>query len=569
MKFEDLAVYLEELEKTSSRLKITDILAHVLKKSSSNEIDKVIYLSLGILAPSYKGIVFNAADQMMIRAISRAYQVDMDKVKNLYREKGDLGLVSYEFARKKASDLTVIDVYDKLLESAKEGGEGSQERRVEKLSSLLLSLDNLSAKFVTRIPLGKLRLGFSEKTVIDALAIAKFGDKSKKAKLQKVFEVVPDVGLLAKKLPTNPKPVLGIPVFPMLAQRLNSPSDMIKKMGTVAIEPKFDGLRIQIHFKKGTGGKVSEFHAFTRNLHDVSLMFPELSKLGEQLDAKEVILDSEGIGIDEKTKKILDFQTIMTRRRKHEIEATAKSIPANFYCFDILYKDGLSLMDKSYLERRKILKETVRSFPKKVGNSLLRIDEEVITKNPKTITELYLAKVKEGLEGIMVKKAESAYVPGRTGWRWVKMKQEESATGKLSDTIDCIVMGYTVGQGKRTSFGLGQFLVGVKDGENVKTVTKVGTGLTDEQFRELKIKLEKIKVREKPKEYLVNKILEPDYWVVPQVVVEIAADDITKSPNHTAGLALRFPRLVRFRDDKSPNEATTVTEVEKLYNLQK
>lgn len=558
MKFSEFAGYLEELEKTSSRLKIIDILADLLKKSDKDEIDKVVYLSLGILAPSFKGIVFNAADQMIIRAISKAYDIDIDKVKSLYKEKGDLGIVSFELAKNKKSNLSVSNVFDKLSASAIEEGEGSQERRVEKLASLLSSLDNLSAKFIARITLGKLRLGFSEKTIIDALAIAKFGDKTKKGRLQKAFEVMPDIGLIAKKLPSNPTPVIGIPVSPMLAQRLNSPSEMVKKMGEVGIEPKFDGLRVQIHFKR----KPFEFHAYTRNLHDISLMFPELSKIGEFVKADELILDSEGIGIDEKTKQILDFQTIMTRRRKHEIAAFAKSIPANFYVFDCIYKNGESLMSKTYLERRKILKDTVKSGP------LLHVDEEMTTKDPKVISDFYTKKIKEGLEGIMIKKADSEYVPGRTGWRWVKMKQEESAEGKLSDTIDCIVMGYTVGQGKRTNFGIGQFLVGVIDGEDIKTVTKVGTGLTDEQFRELKARLEKLKVKDKPKEYQVNKILEPDYWVIPSLIVEIAADDITVSPNHTAGFALRFPRLVKFRDDKSIDEATSLKELGKIYKLQ-
>ncbi len=221
-------------------------------------------------------------------------------------------------------------------------------------------------------------------------------------------------------------------------------------------------------------------------------------------------------------------------------------------------------MDKTYRQRREILKKTVKNIP----NSLLKIDEAVITKDPKAITDFYLKKTKEGMEGIMIKKVDSDYVPGRTGWRWVKMKQEESSEGKLSDTVDCIIMGYTTGKGKRISFGVGQFLVGVLDGDKIKTVTKVGTGLTDEQFRELKTRLEKLKVKDKPKEYEVSKILEPNFWVTPSVIVEIAADDITKSPNHTAGYALRFPRLVKFRDDKDVKDATTVKEVEKLYKLQ-
>src|SRR5260221_6125280 len=560
MQFSEFAIYLEKLEKTASRLAITDILAELFKKADKDEIDKVIYLSLGILAPSFRGIVFNAADQMIIRAISIANTVPIEKVKSLYRQKGDLGTVSFELSKNKKSDLSVTNIYEKLVSAAKENGEGSQERRVAKIAEILSQVDSLSAKFITRIPLGKLRLGFADNTIIDALSIKEKGDKSLSKKLIKAYEVLPDIGLLAKTLPlNNPKPVLGIPVIPMLAQRLKSPEEMIKKMGEVAVEPKFDGLRVEIHFsKKG-------IHAFTRNLHDITPMFPELTEIGNYMSAKEVILDSEVIGINEKTLAELDFQDTMTRRRKHDIAGTATKIPVKFCVFDILYKDGVNLMETPYVERKEILEKTIKE------NKLLKTVAYTLTNDPKVISDCYKEELGKGLEGIIAKKASGKYVPGRTGWNWVKMKQVEEAEGKLSDTVDCIVMGYSVGKGKRTNFGLGQFLVGVLDtptGE-IKTITKVGTGLKDEEFRELKARLQKLKVKDKPKEYLVNKILEPDYWVNPSLVVEIAADDITVSPNHTAGFALRFPRLVNFRDDKSVKEATNLKEVEKLYKLQK
>lgn len=566
MKIGNLSKYLQKLEDTASRNEITKILSDLFKESSKDEIDKIVYLSLGTLAPSYKNIIFNIADQMMIRVLAKAYKTDIEKVKSLYKQKGDLGTVAYQLAKNKGSNLEVSKVYDELVSIAKEGGTGSQERRVEKMAALFGSLDPLSAKFVTRIPLGKLRLGFSDLTIIDALSWMEKKDKSAKSSLARAHEVLPDIGLLAREVKekgikdatSNPKPVLGVPVAPMLAQRLPSPEEMVKKMGKVGIEPKFDGVRVQIHYKKG-----EKIHAYTRNLHDISDMFPELEKVGNQLNAKEVILDSEAIGVDEKTKALLDFQTTMTRRRKHEVASFASRIPITFYVFDCILVDGKNLMKEPYLKRREILKKIVKN------GSLLRIDEEVTTEDPKTIGNYYQQKIKEGLEGIMIKKADSGYIPGRTGWRWVKMKQTEKTAGKLSDTVDCVIMGYTQGQGKRASFGLGQFLAGVKDKDEFKSVTKVGTGLTDVQFKTLKNKLQKIVTKEKPKEYVVNKILVPDYWVKPQVVVELAADDITKSPNHTAGYALRFPRLVQFREDKDAKDATTIKEVENLYKLQK
>lgn len=567
MKFVQLAVYLEELEKTSSRIEITKILSDIFNKSDAAEIDKIVYLLLGRLAPSYRGIVFNLADKLVLQSVSQAYGYDLEKSKKLYKQKGDLGIVAQELAgNTRDGSLSVNDVYEKMLAVARDQGEGSVEKKVSGLAEILKRMDAKSAKYITRIPLGKLRLGFSDLTVLDALSWMEIGDKSKKTALTRAYEVLPDIGLLAKlvkqkgidQATKTVKPMLGVPVMPMLAQRIKSVSEMIEKMGEVTVEPKYDGLRVLIHFKRG-----KQIKAFTRNLNDISPMFPELDTLKDATSADELILDTEAVGIDEETKKLADFQTTMQRRRKHEIADTATKIPLVFNVFDIVYRNGESLMQEEYLKRRELLAKTLKETSK------FRITPFAVTDNPDIVREHYTKYIKQGLEGIIVKKSTAPYVPGRTGYRWVKMKQSEKASGKLSDTVDCVIMGYTGGQGKRVSFGLGQFLAGVRDGDSFKTVTKVGTGLTDEQFKELKIRLEPLIAKEQPKEYDVSKALVPDFWVKPEVIVELAADDLTVSPNHTAGYALRFPRLVKFRDDKSPEQATTVKEVKKLYKLQK
>jgi len=569
MKFRKLASYLDKLEKTSSRIEITKILADLFKKTDSNEIDTVIYLVLGQLAPSYKGVILNIAEKMMIRVLGRTYGRKDDEVMAAYKKAGDLGNVAQELGtgqKVQGTGLSVKDVHDELMKVARDGGEGSQERKIELLAGLLKKLDPLSSRFVARIPVGRLRLGFSDKTVLDALSWMETGGKTAKGDLERAYFVLPDVGLLAKnvkekgikKAVIEIKPVFGVPVLPMLAQRIKSPEEMIEKMGKISVEPKLDGLRLSIHYKKG-----GEVEAFTRNLNENSWMFPELQKIGVQINAREVILDCEAVGLDEETKAMANFQKTMTRRRKHEIEETLKKIGIEFFVFDILLKDGENLMTKPFAQRRKTLEETI-----KLGGVLKVVDSEA-TGDPERINELYRENIKKGFEGIIVKKVDAAYVAGRTGWRWVKMKQEATSSAKLADTIDAIVMGYSAGRGKRAGFGVGQFLVGVKDGEKVKTATKIGTGITDEKFRELRKRLEKIKTKEKPKEYEVHKDLYPDFWVVPSLVVEIAADEITVSPKHTAGLALRFPRLIRFRDDKSPKDATTLVELQSLFKMQK
>ncbi len=585
MTFRRLAEYFQELEKTSSRLKITEILSRLFKESSGTEIDKITYLSLGVLLPPYEGLEFQMAEKMIIRALAEAFGVETAVVQKRYKEVGDLGTVGEElkekgkgrkiqsqlFAKEKHSraNLSVNEVYERLLTIAKETGAGSVEKKIEKMATLLEDLDALSVRFVTRVPLGRLRLGFSDLTILDALSWMEKGDKSLRPELEAAFNVRADIGEIAKRVRETGvkgvkevKPAVGTPILPALAQRLGTVEEMLEKMGTVAIEPKYDGTRLQIHLKRA---KETEVRIFTRNLENVTLMFPDIAEaVKKEVRVREVIFDSEGVGIDPKTGCYLPFQETIKRKRKHGIEAAAKEIPLKCFVFDVLFKDGKSLLSSPLLERRKILEKILPSHP-----NVLMISPQVITNDPEKMRAFHEEQVKKGLEGAMVKKANAPYEAGRRGFAWVKFKQEETKKGGgLADTVDAVIMGVTRGRGKRAQFGVGSFLVGVRKGEKFVTVTNIGTGLTDEQFRELSERSEKLKVSEKPKNYEVHKNQEPDIWVKPKVVVEIQADNITKSPIHTAGLALRFPRLVKFRDDKSVEQATTVGEVEKLYWLQ-
>jgi DNA ligase-1 len=564
MTFSSFAQKLSTLNGVTSRLTITAEIASLLQQVSGKELSDVCYLLTGSLAPTYEGVVFQIADNMMIEAISNAFSKEKQLVQSDYKAKGDLGDVVFEYATRTTSSLSVSQVFDELVLIAKESGEASQERKIAGLSTLLTSVDKLGAQFLVRIVLGNLRLGFSDKTILDALATLVSGDKKE---LTRAYEVIPDIGKLAvsvvekgySQTVNNPMPVIGTPVMPMLAQRMKSPAEMVKKMGKVAIEPKFDGLRVLIHFDR----KAHIVKAFTRNMNDISDMFPELSEMGKWIKADKIILDTEGVGLDSERLALADFQTTMQRRRKHEISQMQTEIPIQFQVFDVLLIDETNMMQVPYEDRRKRMAETV------VSGELFKIDEYWVTDDPEVITSKHKELRSQGLEGVIVKKIDSTYVPGRLGWRWVKMKEAEEATGKLSDTVDCVIMGYTQGQGKRASFGIGQFLVGIRHGETIETVSKVGTGLTDDQFKELESRLTKLKVEAMPDHYTVHKNLTPDFWVKPQVVVELAADDITVSPNHTAGYALRFPRLVTFRDDKSVQQITTFDELVELFKLQK
>jgi DNA ligase-1 len=332
---------------------------------------------------------------------------------------------------------------------------------------------------------------------------------------------------------------------------------MIKKMGEVAVEPKYDGVRVQIHYK------ASGVSTFSRNLENTTDMFSELGRVGEELNAKDAILDCEAVGVDSKTGKLVSFQETTTRKRKHDIASAQHNVPLKFFVFDILYKDGKDLLDVPLSERRKLLEQTLR--PKK----LLALSPQIITSEPEVIRQYHDEQLHKGLEGVVVKKWVSPYEPGRRGYSWVKFKEEEGKTGKLTDTIDAVVMGYYVGEGKRTDFGIGAFLVGVKRGEQFVTLTKIGTGVSDVLWKEIQQELHTIRSLHQPKEYAdVNKIFTPDVWVEPNVVVEIAGDDLTKSPSHGAGFAVRFPRLVHIRRDKGPHQITTVSEVKRMFENQ-
>lgn len=287
-------------------------------------------------------------------------------------------------------------------------------------------------------------------------------------------------------------------------------------------------------------------------------VFPELKDLSKFIKADEVILDTEAVGVDPKREMFLDFQKTISRRRKHDVEKSSGEIPLQFQVFDILLSNGKSFLAEPYIDRRKEIEKVV------VNGSLLRVDEFTITKDPNLIKKLHEKYLKMGLEGVVVKKADGKYVSGRTGWNWVKMKEEEGAKGRLSDTIDCIVMGYFTGKGKRTQFGLGKILVGIKDGDKIRTLTKVGTGLTEAMLVEIKNRLNKLKSNEKPKEYEAQKDLIPDVWVTPSLIVEVTADSISKSTKHSLGLSLRFPRFLKIREDKGIRDATTLLELKEI-----
>lgn len=575
MTFSDLSIYFQKLEQTPSRLSMTEILSDLFKKASASEIGEICYLLQGRVAPLYEAIEFGIADKLMIRAIASAYSTPESEVLKRFKKHGDLGITGEEVSsiKYKVSSIktkTIHNVFTTLTELAHLAGVGSQEKKIQLLSKLFSSSDSLSVRYLVRIPLNKLRLGFSDMTILDGLSWMLTGDKSRRERLEAAHDVRPDLGYIATHVKkhgiggiSHVQAKVGAPILAALCQRLPNAEEMIDKMGEVDVEPKYDGVRTQIHFSKSkVKSQKSKVSSFSRNLENTTLMYPELEHITKQIKANEVILDSEAVGYDEKHNRIIPFQETVTRKRKHDVTLFSKSVPLRFFVFDILSKDGEDLMNMPLSKRRALLEKTIVSGP------ILMISPHIVTSDIATLRSYHNTQIQQGLEGVVVKKWEGIYEPGRRGFTWVKFK-EEGKIGKLADTVDCVVMGYYKGEGKRTSFGIGALLVGVKKGEHFLTITKVGTGVSDELWKQLAKDLGKQKIESRPKQYEeIDKILEPDVWINPSMVVEIAADDITKSPIHGAKFALRFPRLVHIRTDKTVDQITTTKELETMYNNQ-
>lgn len=591
MRFYTLAKYLEKLEGTSKRLEITSILAELLKDLNSEEVQNTVYLILGTLKAPFEDQKFNIADKMMLKILEQTFatatnHITLEKITQMYKEKGDLGDVAAELTNNTEDKVAhnIVDIHEKMLVIAKTEGNGSQETKIRKTSSMLKDLGALSAKYAVRIMLGTTRLGFTELTVIDALAQL-VGNKESAEQIEAVYSVHPDIGLIAKKIKAHGLKGIseidvevGVPILSQKAQRISGAEEAIEKMGSVFAEFKFDGTRVQLHLDRNktiksiTSDQTTLFQddiekilvkTYTRNLEETTHQYPDVIEAAKkQIKADSIILDGEAIGYNKQTGEFLPFQETIQRKRKHGVAETAKDIPLKYFVFDILYLNGKSLVKLPLRERKEILKGVISE-----GDTLV-VDEYPEVDTAEELQEYFEIASKKGLEGIIAKKTDDAYQAGARSYSWIKLKKADAKL--LDDSVDCIVLGYYMGKGVRTEFGIGGFLVGVydKSTDSFKTISKIGTGLDEEDWKKLKSLCDKNKAKTKPTNVNIEKVYTPDVYVTPKVVVEIGADEISESQTHSAGYALRFPRLLKFREDKNVTEATNLSEIEIMYKKQ-
>ncbi len=588
MLYKTLVEFYEKIEKTSSRIAMTEYLVALFKQTPVEVLDKVIYLTQGKLRPDYEGVELGVAEKMTLRAISRATGVALKRVEELYKKLGDAGLVAQELLSKHQeggltaflggvsakNPLTVNRVYNSLMKIAKAQGEGSQETKISALVSLLRDAEPLEAKYLVRTVTGRLRLGVADMTILDALAIAFTGKKAARAILEKAYTKHPDLGyiavLLAKEGIEKLKEIkiqVGIPILPMLAERLNDPREILEKLGGRCLaEYKYDGERVQAHRK---GDKV---WLFSRRLENITHHYPDVVEYIKRLKGDEFIVEGEVVAIDPNTGDMLPFQELMHRRRKYDVAKAMEEYPVRIYLFDIVYRGGEELIDLPLPERKKHLEKIV------VESDEVRLATGKIVDNPHDLMLFFEQAISEGCEGLMCKSIgpDSIYQMGARGWLWIKFKRDYRM--EMTDTVDLVVVGAFYGRGKRAGTYGALLMAAYSPEEDVfKTVCKVGSGFTDEDLAKLPELLEPYRIDHKHPR-VVSKI-EADVWFVPAIVLEIIGAEITLSPLHTcclnkieegAGLAIRFPRFTgRYRFDKKPEQATTEQELLEMYMRQK
>jgi len=580
LRYSEIADAYEKIEATTKRLEMTDLLVGILKRTPKELIDKVVYLTQGRIYPEFVDLEIGVAEKLAIKAVARASGRSESDIEEDMRTTGDLGETTEKFMVKKRQvtffqqPLTVQRVYQTFDKMARASGSGTVNLKTALLAGLLADATPKEAKYIIRIVTGNLRLGIADMTVLDALAIAYGGGKEAREHLERAYNVSSDLGRVARTVVEKGLEVIkkfevlvGEPIRPMMCERLSSPEEILEKLGGKCIaDYKYDGERIQAH-KKG-----DEVILFSRRLENISDQYPDaVELLKKHVKASYAILEAECVAIDPDTGEMRPFQELMHRRRKYEIERTMEEYPVSLFLFDALYVNGEDLTLKPYHVRRKMLKSVIEESDR------MKITKSIVTDDVKELEKFFLEAVENGCEGLVCKSVaeDSVYQAGSRGWLWIKYKRDYKS--EMTDTVDLVVVGAFHGRGKRAgTYGALLLAAYSSDSDTFETVTKCGTGFTDEDLAKLPKLLEKRKISHKHPR--VQSTFEADVWFEPVAVLEILGAEITLSPIHTcakdvirkgSGLAIRFPRFTgNYRLDKLAEDATSVTEVIKMYQRQ-
>ncbi len=551
--FRDLCELCEQLEATTKRLLMIDLTANFVKALQPEEVEPAVSMIVGRPFPRWDQRALEISWATLSDIIKRLTNLNWNNFRAAYSRTGDVGsaiktVLEVSRIRKQSTlfekPLSLLEVRRTFEKIAEASGSGSRERKERLIEALLSQASPLEAKYLVKIMIFEMRTGFSEGLM--EMAVAKAFDISVE-KVQTASMLTGDIGETASILKTEGKEGiarLGFRVFrpikPMMAQMASGSTEALEEAGgAMAFEYKLDGARIQIH-KSG-----DEVRIYSRRLTDVTESLPEIVDLvRKEIGAKEVILEGEVIAMSKDRAGPLLFQHLMRRfRRVHEINEIAKEIPIELQLFDVIYLDGKSLIGTDYTERRRRLTEIA-------GN--MELTKQIVTDDPQQVSEFLNDALDSGHEGLVAKKLDSPYTPGIRGKRWFKIKQ-------ILEPLDLVIVAAEWGYGRRHRW-LSDYYLAARDAQTgeLMIVGKTFKGLTDREIIEMTERLKKLIIREETHRVVV----------VPKIVVEVAYNELQESPKYECGMALRFARITRLRDDKLPEEADTIQHVREIYEKQ-
>lgn len=559
MKYSELCEVLYALESTTKGLEKTEILANFLGTILDNP--EFIYLLQGCVFADYDSRESGISHQLAIRAISRAVGVSDKNVVEEFRTLGELGLVAESMIGKKkqqqalfSKKLSVRKVMDNLRKISTIEGKGAVDLKIGFIVELLHSASENEAKYIIRTVLNDLKIGVGSGILRDAIVVHCFNpenlEEKKKysLKVQEAYNKSTDFAEVFEKACENKLDEIvlspGKPVKVMLFPKAHNVVDAFRIVGKpAAFEYKYDGFRVMVN--KDSEGKVK---IFTRRLEEVTSQFPEIVKYVEShVSGKNFILDAEAVGYDSETKKYTDFQKVSQRiRRKYGIEKMARELPIELVIFDIIYLDGKSLIETPFGERRKIIEKIVHEDPFKII-----LAKQIITEEDLEVEKFYELALEENQEGLMGKNLETPYKPGsRVGYA-VKLKPEDN-------DFDLVITGAEWGTGKRAGW-LTSFDVSCRSGDELFAIGKVSTGLKELEggdslsYKGMTEKLKDLILEEHGRKIIVR----------PKIVVAVQYQNVQKSQTYSSGYALRFPRILRLREDRGVGDIATIEEIEK------
>jgi len=550
--FRALAELCEKLETTSKRTLMGSLVAEFLKRLHTDEVEPAASMILGRPFPKWDQRTLEVSWATISGLIKRLTNVGWKSFTGAFGKTGDIGAATkivFEASKiqRQATlfekPLTILEVRRSLEAIAETGGYGSKERKERLLETLLGKATPLEAKYIVKILIGEMRTGFHEGLM--ELAVSK-AFRVPHDLVRRAGMLTGDIGEVAAIAKAQGREGISKlrfqvfrPVKPMLAQTADAVDEVIKEHGgETAFEYKLDGARVQIHKFKDT------VRIYSRRLTDVTESFPEIVRLTrDEVKASEAILEGEIIAVGENGYP-LPFQHLMRRfRRVHNIEEMIEKIPVELYLFDLIYVNGQSLIAETYVERRKRLGEIAGGIP---------LTKQIITGNPREAERFLKEAIEKGHEGLVAKKLDSPYAPGIRGKRWFKIKE-------LLEPLDLVIVAAEYGYGRRHNW-LSDYYLAARDLESgdFLVIGKTFKGLADKEIIEMTKRLKELTIKEEHRRVVVT----------PRIVVEVAYNEIQKSPKYKCGMALRFARITRIRDDKNPEEADTIQRVRKIYEKQ-